>query len=167
MSAPESRVLARNHAGSALAPALHETAFMRAKQVWTVAVAGLGLLLTNVAIGAPLPPPPTPCNGDTDCPGCVRCVAGACERYEMQGPTCMCHEECTRDGAGSCDLSTTKPRCGGRCVQASPPRSLTCGAGDDFPKLEALAPVSAEVAPAVRVLGGTPLVVDHSAGATR
>ncbi|WP_394833494.1 hypothetical protein LVJ94_44005 [Pendulispora rubella] len=140
---------------------------MRAKQVWSIAIAGLGLLVTNMATGALPPPPPTPCNVDTDCPGCVRCVAGGCSGAEDSGRTCMCNEECARAGQGSCDVSTTKPRCGGSCVAGLPPRALTCGAGDDYPKLEALQPRSQEVAPAVRVLEGTPVVIERVIGGAR
>ncbi|WP_394843959.1 hypothetical protein LZC95_43760 [Pendulispora brunnea] len=137
---------------------------MLAKRVGTAVAAAVGLLLTNTARGVPLPPPPTPCNVDTDCPGCTRCVAGGCERAEISMPTCMCNEECARDGQGACSVSATKPRCGGRCISGAPPQALTCGAGDDFPKLVALQPLSAEVEPAIRVLEGSPIVIERSPG---
>jgi hypothetical protein len=135
-----------------------------ARHIWSLALATtLAAIAVLVAVGvlaqsrgAPLPPR-VPCTTDLDCPGCIRCVGGLCGDAEWGGPTCMCHDECARAAAGACDLSTTKPLCGGLCVAATPARPLVCGGGDDVVTVEALAGTAGAIqaSPAAAVSGET------------
>ena len=108
--------------------------------------------------GAPLPPPAPPCATDNDCLGCLRCANGFCETAEWAGPTCMCDDECVSVGARACNLSATKPLCGGQCSNAAGVRALVCGGGDDVVRTEPFAGGPGDQ-PAAAMVSGEVIVV--------
>jgi hypothetical protein len=120
------------------------------------------ILAAKVATAdAPPPPPPPPCTTDADCPGCQRCENGFCPGYEVSGPVCLCNDECVGAGLTSCDLSTTKPRCGGRCTNNPAPRALTCGAGDDLVIVAPMTSPISDNADGVHVVAPNAVVVER------
>jgi hypothetical protein len=94
------------------------------------------LLVSNLVV-ATGSEPRSRCASDSDCPGCERCVDGVCPGAEPKTTTCMCPDECTPAGFAWCDVSSEKPLCGGVCVaDGTSARALTCGAGDDVPRVD-------------------------------
>lgn len=105
------------------------------------------------------PPMRLSCTTDTDCPGCNRCQMGFCTDAEWTGQTCMCDSECRAVGQASCDLSGTKPLCGGRCSNRQAAAELPCGTGSDVTRVEAFPGTSGEGSGAAVVRGDQVVVV--------
>jgi hypothetical protein len=83
---------------------------------------------------------------------------------EVQGVVCLCNDECIRTGAVSCDLSETKPLCGGRCTNQPKTRELACGAGIDTVKLEPFTLAVKDVAAAAVALPSSPIAFERAGG---
>lgn len=122
---------------------------MRNRRLLSVLAAALLGLVTGLAVSHAVPappPPPIPCTGDGDCPACLRCVQGFCDRSGQSGlGDCMCDAECAAKGLGACDLSPATPLCAGRC-KAGPPAGLTCGTGHDVVRVEPFIGMTGQIA---------------------
>lgn len=105
------------------------------------------------------PPVRTPCTRDTDCPDCDTCQMGFCNNQVVTGLACMCDRECQAAGTVSCELSGTKPLCGGQCGLRQPARELPCGAENDVTRVELFAGRSGADPGATTVTGNQVVVV--------
>jgi hypothetical protein len=101
------------------------------------------LLATLATVGAragggngAAPMPRLSCAKDTDCPGCETCQMGSCANQMSVGLSCMCDSECQAAGTVSCEVSGTKPLCGGQCGYRQAARALICGTENDVTRVE-------------------------------